>query len=374
MQISTTKERIVSHLALVAGAADTRGTIPMLGMVLLKTTNSGQLSLLCSDTGMLARALSPCEIKSGGEIAVDVRRLHDLIRAVPDKQDIEISVEGKGTLLVKSGRSRFRLPTLAAADYPRMVQAKGERMSITMAAHRLSEMIGDVSSSMSSADLRIFLNGALFSFDKDGLWLVSTDGSRMVVSHEPIQGADTLAPRNVIVPRKSALLAKKLLAQGGNVTLTIGAKDVQFTFEDSTVLLANGIDGAFPNWRVVIPATKDTVDIATNRLRDALSMLGATIEDGQDKGVLKKKVEITFANGLTAISRGEAGRCEVDSASTSNTPCEIGFNIDFLSDAVNTIGSSAEGVRIGYSGSAGAITVRPKDREYPLAVVMPLRS
>lgn len=120
MIISTTKESLASPLALVAGAADTRGTVPMLGTVLLKATDEGQLSMLCSDTGMLARTLTPVEVKKAGELAVDVRRFFDLVKAVPEKQPIEISLEEKGTLLVKSGRSRFRLPTLAAADYPRM--------------------------------------------------------------------------------------------------------------------------------------------------------------------------------------------------------------------------------------------------------------
>lgn len=158
MIISTTKESLASPLALVAGAADTRGTVPMLGTVLLKATEEGQLSMLCSDTGMLARTLTPVEVKKAGELAVDVRRFFDLVKAVPEKQPIEISLEEKGTLLVKSGRSRFRLPTLAAADYPRMTLDREGRISVTMNARRLADMISDVSSSMADADLRPFLN------------------------------------------------------------------------------------------------------------------------------------------------------------------------------------------------------------------------
>ena len=93
MQITTTKENLASPLSLVMGAADTRGTVPILGTVLMKATDKGQLSLLCSDTGLLARTLTPCEVAKTGSIAIDVRRFNDLIKAVPDKQPIEISVE-----------------------------------------------------------------------------------------------------------------------------------------------------------------------------------------------------------------------------------------------------------------------------------------
>ena len=279
MQITTTKENLASPLSLVMGAADTRGTVPILGTVLMKATDKGQLSLLCSDTGLLARTLTPCEVAKTGSIAIDVRRFNDLIKAVPDKQPIEISVEAKGnTLLVKSGRSRFRLPALAASDYPQMLPAKEERLSITIGARRLADMISDITASMADADLRPFLNGALFSLDREGLWLVSTDGHRMSISHEPIVGSDTLVPRNVIIPRKTVLLAKKLLLQGGSVTLTLGSKNVQFLFADGAVLLGNAVDGTYPNWRSVIPATTERVTISAERLSNSLAMIDVVAE------------------------------------------------------------------------------------------------
>jgi DNA polymerase-3 subunit beta len=373
MQITTTKETLASPLALVAGAADTRGTVPMLGTVLLKATDTGKLSMLCSDTGMLARTLTPVEVKMSGEIAVNVRRFQDLIRAVPEKQAIEISVEEKGMLLVKSGRSRFRLPTLSAADYPRMSAAQEDRLSITMSARRLADMISDISSSMADADLRPYLNGALFSLDKAGLWIVSTDGHRMTVGHEPILGADALVPRLVILPRKTVLLAKKLLSQGGNVTLTLGAKNVQFTFEDGAVLLGNSVDGQYPNWRTVIPSTTEVVTVSTDRIGDALAMIAATSDDKEKQDAMKTKVELHITKTMTTLRRGDTGLCEVESESSSDAPFDLAFNIHYLLDAVSTIRATCEEVKIGYSASASAITMRPKDKEYPLSVVMPLR-
>ena len=375
MQITTTKENLASPLSLVMGAADTRGTVPILGTVLMKATDKGQLSLLCSDTGLLARTLTPCEVAKTGSIAIDVRRFNDLIKAVPDKQPIEISVEAKGnTLLVKSGRSRFRLPALAASDYPQMLPAKEERLSITIGARRLADMISEITASMADADLRPFLNGALFSLDREGLWLVSTDGHRMSVSHEPIAGSDTLVPRNVIIPRKTVLLAKKLLLQGGTVTLTLGSKNVQFLFADGAVLLGNAVDGTYPNWRSVIPATTERVTISADRLSNSLAMIAATSDDNEKQTAMKCKVEIAFTKSTTTLRRGDTGLCELESTSSTDAPAELAFNIAYLSDAVSMIRVISADASIGYSASASAITMRPKDKDYPLAVVMPLRA
>ncbi len=374
MQLVTTKERIVGPLTLVAGAADARGTLPIFGTVLLKATQTGQVSLICSDSGMLARALSPAEVTTAGEIAVDVKRLSDLVRACPDKAEIKISLEEKGTLLVKSGRSRFKLPTHAAADYPKMAPVAEKRLSITMSARRLADMIEDVSLSMASADLRPFLNAALFSLDKTGLWIVSTDGSRMTVGHEPIQADDSLLPKQVIVPRKSVLLAKKLLAQGGNVTLTVGSKDVQITFADATVLLCKGMDGSFPNWRGVIPKPEQHTTIESQRLTSALSMMAVTIEDNPSDKLLKHKVEVSFAPNVTTLQRGDSGVVDMESTSSAKEVCKLAFNIDYLRDAATSIGANAEQLQIGFTPNSSAITVRPKDKDYPLAVVMSLRA
>lgn len=376
MQISTTKEQLAVPLALVSGAADTRGTVPMLATVLLKATDAGKLSMLCSDTGMLARALTPCEVGKGGEIAVDCRRLSDIVRAVPDKQAIEIKLEEKNEkvdLLIKAGRSRFRLPTLPAADYPRMTSAKEDRISVTMAAKRLAEMITEVTPSMADADLRPFLNGSLFCLDSKGLWMVSSDGHRMTISHEPIAGADSLTPRNLIIPRKTVLLAKKLLSQGGQVTLTLGARDVQFTFEDGAVLLGKSIDGNFPNWKAVVPATSHKSVMSCERLLASLTMVAASIDNKGDKDILKHCIEVAFAPATTTMRRGEDGHSEIDAVSTGTDTDTLSFNLHYLTDAVGIVSASSEGVAVGYNSTMSAITIRPQDAEYPLAVVMPMR-
>jgi DNA polymerase-3 subunit beta len=322
---------------------------------------------------MLARTLVPVDVAQGGEIAVDVRRFNDLIRAVPEKQIIEVSSENEDSLLVKSGRSRFRLPSLAAAQYPRMAASKDERISITMSAERLCGMIGEVVSSMANADVRYYLNGALLSIDKEGIWLVSTDGNRMTVSREPIVGSETLAPMSVIVPRKSMLLAKKLLKHGGNVTLTLCARNVQFSFDDGTMLFAKSVDAAYPNWRNVIPACTECASLSATRMAAALTMLATTAVGNEKQAVLKDRLDIDISGGVAILRRGEIGVCEIECASSANASHKVSVNLNFLADAVTTLQPSADEVVIGYSANVSAFTLRPKDKDYPLCVLMPLR-
>lgn len=328
MLIKTNKDDLASPLSVVLGAADTKGTVPILGMVLLKTNGSGSLSCICSDCGVLARALSPCEVKESGEIAVDARSFNDLIKAIPDKSSIEIKTDAKG-MQIRAGRSRFKLPTLDASDYPRIIQEKGERITVTMDSSRLAAMVDEISLSMASADVRVFLNGALFRIDAKGLWLVSTDGNRLVVAHEPIPATAAISPREVIVPRKTVLLAKRMLGVG-QVKLTIGATDFQLILDDATVLLAKSIVGNFPDWRRVIPTTTFSFSMNSQRLTDSLTMISASRGASEKKDGLSERIELVISENMLTIEKGDTARCELEMLSASPDGAVISLNINWV--------------------------------------------
>ena len=252
--LSTTKEALISPLNFVVGAADYRGTVPMLGTALLKTTG-GRLSLLCSDGAVLARTLAECKVDHEGELAVDARRFGDLIKAMPDKQAISLAMDGE-QLLVKAGRSRFRLPVHSAEDYPKMVTSDEGKVTIQISSKRLGEMFEEVSAAMASADVRHFLNVTCLTLMDGALWTVATDGHRMIVSCQPIEGSEKIPATEVLVPRKSALLARKLLATSTeDATLVFGKGEFRIQFKDGTVLLSKCVDGKYPDWKRVIPET-----------------------------------------------------------------------------------------------------------------------
>lgn len=370
MQLTTTKENIASPLSLVAGAADPRGQIQMLGTVLLKTTQ-GKLSLLCSDSAVLARALAVCDVGSDGEVAVDVKRLSDLVRALPDKENINISLEEKGTLLVKAGRSRFRLPTHKASEYPRMSTVKEQRVTLAISAKRLAEMFEQVADSMATADIRTYLNGALVSLRDGHLVIVGTDGFRMVITKEPIPGSESISPRSIIMPRKSALLARRLLAVGGEVKLALGSADLQLTFTDGTVLVARSLEGAYPDFERAVPKYDATASVSSRKFSEAVGLIDATTE-AADKN-LGRIVAMTFSDKTLTLSSGENGRCEIDAESTQPNNQELTFNVDYLRSAVATIGATGEAMRISYPSMANVVCLRPSAAEFPLAVVMGMR-
>lgn len=369
MQITTTKEMIAARLAMVAGAADGTKATPILGSVLLKTVN-GNLSLLCSDTGVLARTLSECTVKKEGEICVDSRRLGDLVRAIPDKQQVELCLEEKGKLLVKAGKSRFRLDTFPAADYPRMSSGAGDAISEAMKARELGDMVERVIGAMASGDVRVYLNGVLFSIKNKRLTLVATDGHRLSVVTVPVEVEGAV---ECIVPRKTVLLLRKLLARDGDVKVTIRQTEAQFSFADGSVLLARAIEGRFPDWERVTPAEPTNfITIGRGTIKETLSMMAALSDSATKDATSRLGIELAYADTALTLKKGDTAQSEIPVIVTGETSGSVGVNLDYLQDAIDSVGD-VEAVRVGFYGPNSAILVTQADGSGVKTVVMPMR-
>lgn len=368
MRLTIRKELLAAPLSVVAHAADNRASLPVLGAVLMRATNS-ELSMVCSDTGVLAKASTGCAIKEEGETAVDVRRLYDLVRAVPDAQDIELTLDAPNLLAVKAGRSRFKLPAHAADAYPKLTPSKCERVGVTLSGKRVADMLDQIAGSMAINDTRIFLQGALLRLGEGHLWLVSTDGHRMTVTREPVAGLDAAKPVQVVLPRKSILVARRLMANHEQITLTVGNEDAAFQF-DKTMLFAKGLDGHWPDWKRAIPAGVFDTELAAARLAEAVGMIDASLVAKDSKSV--RAIELAFQPGMLALVADESARCELDAKTPDATSREIAVNLDYLRDAVTTIAAGADTLALSVAAN-NALLLRQKGQEYPLVVLMGYR-
>jgi DNA polymerase-3 subunit beta len=368
MKVITTKEALTGRLAMVAGAAEGGKTTPILGAVLLKAAGTN-LSMLCSDTGVLARAISECQVGAEGSICVDTRRFGDLVRAIPDRQEVSLTLD-KDLLIVRAGKSRFRLPTFPAADYPRMTVADGTSVDIVMPAKRLGDLIDRCAVSMASNDVRVQLNGMCFDLKDGVLALVATDGHRLTIATEKVASDGAV---QVIAPRKTVLLARKLLVRDGDVKLTLRDRELQMSFADGSVLLTKGIDARFVDYQRVLPtAAEATVVVGSPLLRDQVSMLSAVTPGDEKNVVARLGVEVSFGDGSLTLKRGEDGCCEMPAEINPPIKGTLGINVEYLRDALATLGSASK-VSIVFNGDEKAIIVTSAECEHVRTVVMPMK-
>src|SRR6202521_1889893 len=116
MKLTAEREKLLAPLQAVIGVVERRQTMPVLANVLLGV-RQGQLSITATDLEVELVASTEVAVQAAGDITVPGRKFLDILRALPEKVSVSLTVEG-GKVVIRAGRSRFSLSTLPAAEFP----------------------------------------------------------------------------------------------------------------------------------------------------------------------------------------------------------------------------------------------------------------
>src|SRR6202163_1009186 len=116
MKLTAEREKLLAPLQAVIGVVERRQTMPVLDNVLLGV-RQGQLSITATDLEVELVASTEVAVQEAGDITVPGRKLLDILRALPEKLSVSLSVEGD-KVVIKAGRSRFSLSSLPASEFP----------------------------------------------------------------------------------------------------------------------------------------------------------------------------------------------------------------------------------------------------------------
>ncbi|MGH8519183.1 MAG: DNA polymerase III subunit beta, partial [Panacagrimonas sp.] len=299
-------------------------------------------------------------------ITVGARKLLDILRALPEDTEVTLQQQDK-RLLVKAGKSRFTLQTLAAEDFPRLAKPTGGSAKFKLAQRELRRLFSLVQYAMAQQDIRYYLNGLLMVVEEGSLKLVATDGHRLAFAALRLDGE--LPRQEVIVPRKTVLELGKLLADSdAPVKIEITATQAAFSF-GAVELVSKLIDGKFPDYTRVIPTShKNRLQAAREPLRQALQR-AAILSNEKFRGV-----RWVVGDGALKIVSSNAEQEEAHEeleVKYSGDNLDIGFNVNYLLDVLNNVAGESIECAFGDSASSALITyASEKDFKY---VVMPMR-
>src|SRR6202034_3383438 len=116
MKLTAEREKLLAPLQAVIGVVERRQTMPVLANVLLGVAE-GRLSITATDLEVELVAATEVAGLEAGDITVPGRKFLDILRALPEKVAVALTVEGE-KVVIKAGRSRFSLSTLPAAEFP----------------------------------------------------------------------------------------------------------------------------------------------------------------------------------------------------------------------------------------------------------------
>jgi DNA polymerase-3 subunit beta len=363
VKLSTKKSDLVRALATVRGAADRKGSNPQLGNALL-TTFGDRLHVTATDLYVGVATAIPADVRAPGSVSISAQRLFDAAKNLPDG-DVSIEVDGIGAV-IKSGKSRFKLPTLPGEDFP-MLPAAPDDVALTIESAVLAEMLGTIRHAVTDGNARPHLEGALFQVDGGAFRIVATDGHRLSLVESAAEARDF----KVFIPFRGVGELARFADGKGSVAIGIGDGAVFFS-RDSSTLHTKIADDQFPPYARVVPQNQSKrIVVARTPLLDAtrraMVVVGAS---GKSEGC-----QLRISDGAIGISRVDPDAGEfsdelaVDYAGKDVT---IGLSLRYLAESLAAL--THDEIAIHAEGELDPITIRPVGGDLAVTlVVMPMR-
>lgn len=371
MHIKIDRSGLAKGLAHTQNVVERRNTIPILNNVLLEASN-GVLLLTATDMDLTVQETLDCDVAQDGSLTVPAHMFYDIVRKLPDGQDVEIKSTGDvGRVTISAGKAEFTLGTLPREDFPN-VQGDSLPQHFFLGAEALRSMIDRTRFAISTEETRYYLNGIFMHTVGEGatatLRGVATDGHRLarVELNQP-QGAQGMP--GVIIPRKTVGELRKLIDEtDSDIKIELSESSVQFSF-DRVRLRSRLIDGTYPDYEGVIPANNKHI------LRLDKSLFAASVDRVSTISADKiRAVKMAVQPGgvsVSSTSQDTGSATEELEADYQGPDVQVGFNARYLMD----IASQLEGdvAEFALEGPSTPTLIRDPDDQSALFVIMPMR-
>lgn len=301
-----------------------------------------------------------------GRVTASARKLYDLCRGLPDDALLEITVTA-GRLTLRSGRSRFVLSTMDPTEFPSLSDGP-IATEVRIPSESLKTLIQRTQFAMAQQDVRYYLNGLLLEFQSGFIRAVATDGHRLALADHAF---DLILDESLqlILPRKTVQELTRLLeSTEEEVLLRLSNNQIQVQIAHLTVT-SKLIDGRYPEYERVIPSHSDK-QLQTDRIRLRAALSRAAILSNEKFRGVRLHFDGNQLRIMTQNPEQEEAEEELD-VDYSGEPLEIGFNVNYLLDALDALSSDEIVMELRNPDASGLLydPETPKNKY----VVMPMR-
>lgn len=236
------RDAFLSGLSAVRRIVIRNSPIPILQNLRLEAVG-GKLTLLAHSRDACTTVAVAAEGDLGA-ITTPCEMLHGLVNALPRGSHVTIVLD-KDRLILTSGKSKYRLQTLPAADFPLALEVKGEATGVVLGKDDIAELFKRGMFAVETDTRRIYLCGAYLHSHGGMLSSGITDGKRAFRASVGIK----FAGHGAIVDMSSCAEIARM--DGNEITLHWDERIITVT-SGNLLYASKLIDGSYPDFDRVV--------------------------------------------------------------------------------------------------------------------------
>lgn len=363
MKLQVTQENLAKALGSVARVANTRGTLPILSNVLLKTVD-GRLSIAATNLDIAITHYIGSKVQEEGSITVPARLMQDFVSSLPTGV-IELELD-EFKLHINTDKYQSVINGVSAEDYPVMPAIEDGKLW-KVPAKTLKTALQQVLMAASSDESRPVLTGVYWHTEDGSLYLAATDSYRLAEKRLMKTAQET----DLLIPASSLQDVLRLIGDA--------EEDIQVVHDDQQVLFRVGdvelvtrlIEGTYPDYRKLIPRTFTYKAILkrselTNITK--VSSLFARESAGSVTIHLDEKAQQVSIRSIAS----QIGENTAAASATVTGDGVITLNSRYILDALHAC--AGEDVMFAFNGKLEPTVLRDPATDDYSHIVMPLKS
>ena len=370
MQFVVKRDILLKSLNFVQGVVEKKNTLPILSNVLLQLKDN-KLSIVATDLDIVFyNEISDVKIIKEGSTTTSAAILYDILRKISSNSELNFDLKSENKLSLKSDSADFNLLCLPTDNFPSFVD-EFEGQEIALDKNRFLKLLNKTRISISNDDTRHYLNGIFLhlteAHGRHFLTGVATDSHRLSSSSLEIESTNNFS--SLILPRKTVFQLCSLLSETtDSLTMQSSENKIKFTL-GKIRLISKVIDGKFPDYKQVVPATNDKIlNVPSKEFINSIERV-ASVSLDRKEGVKLKIDKDNIQLSVNSANSGEGN--ETIKADYNSESLNISFNSKYLIDIASEIEN--KNLKMNLKDSTSPVLIEDASDKNSYYVIMPMK-
>lgn len=333
MQVKIDRRELLKMINVTLKAVSSKASFEELEGLKVSADTNGQITLQSTNPDMSISYSSSAEVIKGGEFVIKAKMFEEAVKRLYDG-DVVLASDGDRSIRIESGKSRFKLTALSTENFPHSEDIEN-KFEFSIPQKTLRAIVQQTASFAANTEgKKPVLTGILLDIKNGVLTAVASDGLRLarIITDVKLKCNDA---RFIIPVTTMRELFKITEDSESDIEIVSDNRKIIFNY-GKYIVSARLLDGEYLNYESIMN-DKGNIKVIISKpdIMDLLERTLIIVNSSTDKKFSKLPVKLEIGdNKIKAVCASKIGKINDEISADTTGNITIGFNCDYLLDAL----------------------------------------